>query len=61
MYDLDGVALSGSLLTSLLNEAASPYAGPEQRLVGLLCVPPYLLDLALFSDMLICLVRNPYK
>lgn len=31
MYNLDGVALSGSLLASLLNEAASPYAGSEQK------------------------------
>eukprot|EP00903_Cladosiphon_okamuranus_P007230 g7017.t1 len=31
MYNLDGVALSGSLLASLLNEAASPYAGSEPR------------------------------
>ncbi|CBN76546.1 expressed unknown protein [Ectocarpus siliculosus] len=31
MYSLDGVALSGSLLASLLNEAASPYAGSEPR------------------------------
>ncbi|CAM9318093.1 unnamed protein product [Hapterophycus canaliculatus] len=31
MYKLDGVALSGSLLASLLNEAASPYAGSEPR------------------------------
>lgn len=34
MYSLDGVALSGSLLASLLNEAASPYAGSEPRKVG---------------------------
>lgn len=33
MYNLDGVALSGSLLASLLNEAASPYAGSEPRQV----------------------------
>lgn len=33
MYNLDGVALSGSLLASLLNEAASPYAGSEMRKV----------------------------
>lgn len=33
MYDLDGAALSGCLLASLLNEAVSPYAGPEQRTV----------------------------
>lgn len=33
MYNLDGVALSGSLLASLLNEAASPYAGSEPRKV----------------------------
>lgn len=34
MYNLDGVALSGSLLASLLNEAASPYAGSEPRKVS---------------------------
>lgn len=33
MYNLDGVALSGSLLASLLNEAASPYAASEQKQV----------------------------
>ncbi|CAM9989294.1 unnamed protein product [Pylaiella littoralis] len=31
MYNLDGVALSGPLLASLLNEPASPYAGSEPK------------------------------